>query len=241
MQAGYDFYYRLTNALGTCTKVKFVANSNTTSDKVFYTDANEVSSYIVTNGEWFEIHTSADEFLANEDCSYMFHNCQSLTLIDLSSLNTDYVKNMNQMFYDCQALTSLDLSNFNTRFVTNMNKMFYCPALTSLDVSNFNTANVTDMSYMFYECRALTSLDLSNFNTENVTSMYWMFVNCLSLASLDLSSFSFTSSPEVEYMLATGYPNEITVKVTEEGYNYLFDEIYDGYVKFVKPDGTDWE
>ena len=45
--------------------------------------------------------------------SYMFFECSSLTNIDLSSFNTQNVKNMSNMFYDCDSLTNINLSNFN--------------------------------------------------------------------------------------------------------------------------------
>ena len=57
---------------------------------------------------------------------------------------------MNHMFDNCSSLTSLDLSNFNTNYVTNMSYMFYnCSSLTSLNLSNFNTNNVKSLFLMF--------------------------------------------------------------------------------------------
>ena len=121
----------------------------------------------------------------------MFHNCKSLTSLDLSDFNTTNVTNMSSMFYGCRSLTSLDLSSFNTANVTNMGYMFRsCSSLTNLDLSSFNTAKVTNMASMFSNCSSLTSLDLSSFNTANVPGMGSMFFKCSSLTSLDLSSFN---------------------------------------------------
>ena len=50
--------------------------------------------------------------------SYMFINCKKLSNLDLSSFNTNNVKNMSGMFFDCQNLSNLDLSSFNTNNVT---------------------------------------------------------------------------------------------------------------------------
>ncbi len=179
------------------TKIKFVTNSVTTSEDVLV----EGSIYLVQNGQTLEIHTAADQFVANSDCQYMFsgknsnytsNNFKQIVSIDFGdNFNTQNVTDMTRMFYNCSALTSLDLSKFNTQNVTDMSVMFYnCSGLTSLDVSNFITQNVTDMSEMFSSCSGLTSLDLSKFNTQNVTSMGYMFASCSSLISLDLSNFN---------------------------------------------------
>ena len=88
--------------------------------------------------------------------SYMFYNCSSLKLIDLSLLNTSNVKNMSYMFYNCSSLKSIDLSSFNTSNVSDMSYMFsWCSSLKSLDLSSFNTNNVDDMNFIFFECRSL--------------------------------------------------------------------------------------
>ena len=123
--------------------------------------------------------------------NYMFCNCSSLTLLDLSNFKTDNNINMSCMFYNCSSLISLNLSKFNTVNVTDMSWMFCnCISLTLLDLSNFNTNNVNNMSSMFYNCSSLKTLDLSNFNTDNVTDMSWMFKNCSSLKNLNLSNFN---------------------------------------------------
>ena len=43
------------------------------------------------------------------DTSYMFYQCSSLTLLDLSLFNTSLVTNMQYMFYNCSSLISLDI------------------------------------------------------------------------------------------------------------------------------------
>lgn len=148
----------------------------------------------------------------------MFTKCTGLETLDLSSFNTEKVKNMyamfdgatnlrsiklpkgfigssvtdlNGMFRGCASLTELDLSGSNAEKVKNMGSMFYgCVALSNLNLSGFKTGSLTDMQYLFSSCQSLESLDLSGFNTENVTSMVSMFSQCSSLRSLDLSSFN---------------------------------------------------
>lgn len=150
------------------------------------------------------------------DMSYMFYECQNLTVLDTSGFDTANVTDMSYMFYDCSSLTSLDMSSFDTsnvtdlRYmlkgcssletvqlggldtgkVTSMSSMFEgCSALSSLDVSGFDTGNVLHMSSMFEGCSSLMSLDVSGFDTSNVTSMSSMFEECSSLTSLDVSGF----------------------------------------------------
>ena len=209
-------------------KIKFIANSNRTSEAKLVTDADGTVGYIVENGEYLEIHSSAGEFIANSSCvsmfegfeiisidfgenfntenvtdmDSMFYNCWLMTSLNVSSFNTENVTNMAWMFADCQALTSLDVSNFNTENVTDMSCMFYqCFALKPLNVSNFDTQKVTNMNSMFNACEALTSLDVTNFNTENVTDMSYMFDHCQALTSLDLLSFSFKNNVSTTDML----------------------------------------
>ena len=190
------------------TKIKFVTNSNATSESILVTDDDGTKGYLVANGEWLEIHTNASEFVAKEDCVYMFAGDVStspfgaLTDIEFGNkFNTSNVTNMGSMFVYCGSLTSLDLSSFDTSNVTNMKWMFArCISLASLDVSKFDTSNLTSMYSMFNGCSNLTSLDLSSFNTSNVKDMSCMFYSCSSLTSLDLSSFNTSNVTDMGYM-----------------------------------------
>ena len=190
-------------------KIKFITNSDVTSDSILVTDADGTKGYLVANEEWLEIHTYASEFVANGDCMSMFAGnyeatspfC-ALTHIDLGNkFNTSNVTNMGGMFVYCGSLTSLDLSSFDTSNVTNMEWMFAgCLRLTSLNVSSFNTLKVMSMNRMFAGCSNLNSLNLSKFNTSSVTDMTNMFLNCSSLTSLDLSSFNTSKVTTMERM-----------------------------------------
>ena len=135
------------------------------------------------------------------DMAYMFYNCRRISTINFTNFDTSKVTDMSYMFYYCYNAKTFDLSNFNTENVTNMAYMFYyCSGLTSLNVNHFNTENVTNMSYMFYRCYGLKSLDLSNFNTSNVTDMAYMFYQCYGFASLDLSNFNTENVTNMAYM-----------------------------------------
>ena len=147
------------------------------------------------------------------DMTNMFYSCSALTNLDVSSFDTSAVTDMSSMFYSCSSLTSLDLSSFDTSAVTSMTSMFYsCSSLTNLDVSSFDTSAVTSMYAMFNGCSALTSLDLSSFDTKSVTYMGYMFVGCRSLTSLDLSSFDTSAVTDMSYMFGGffGYCRSLT-------------------------------
>ena len=124
----------------------------------------------------------------------MFHNCRSLTQLDVSSLDTSAVTDMNGMFLRCEGLTGLDISSFDTANVTDMSCMFWeCRNLTSLTVSGLDTQSVTDMSYMFCACSCLTSLDISSFDTSGVVYMDWMFSECSKLTDLEVGTLETDS------------------------------------------------
>ena len=108
------------------------------------TDTDSNGKHEVTIGADNKIYASTGE--------YLFGYLTNLTSInDLQYLDTSKVTLMNSMFHNCSSLTNLNLSGFNTSNVTIMSAMFYgCSSLTSLDLSNFNTSNVKIMSGLFY-------------------------------------------------------------------------------------------
>ena len=161
--------------------------------------------------------------------SNMFGRCSGLTSLDLSSLDTGKVWEMNWMFYGCTSLMSLDLSSFNTGNVRDMSYMFFkCSSLTSLNLSNFDTGKVTSMRYMFNECYGLTSLNLSNFYTGNVTDMTHMFYNCSNLTILDLSSFITGNVKDMTHMFQ--YCSKLTKIIAGDGWST--EGIESGYSMF---------
>ena len=229
------------------TKIKFVTNSEQTSSSFIESnDGNGVVAYSINNGETFEIHTSADKFVVNEDCTAMFNwgdgNELNLTEIDFED-NVDFTPatTMEFMFATMTSLSTLDLSSFNTTNVANMYSMFAgCSSLTNLNLSSFNTENVTDMCAMFDGCNSLTTLNLTNFNTENVTDMCAMFYDCSNLTELDLRNFVFNEGTDFTNMFQGVGENAenrpISIFVTEEGKTILEQAetgINESYAKFV--------
>ena len=168
-----------------------------------------------------------DRVYMNDDSRQIFNNIINITDIDLSGLNTRYVKDMSFMFNNARSVVNLDLSNFKTSRVTSMINMFAYmgslknlnissfktknvksfsrmfmgdSSLQNLDLSNFDTTNVTDMGNMFSGASNLTSLDLGNFNTANVVNMQEMFKDCGNLTSLNVSSFDTAKVTNMQSM-----------------------------------------
>ena len=172
-------------------------NSNNTAFNI-YLNGNSIEDITPdSTGVW-----SYDLSGVNITSAYrMFSGCISLIEVDISSFDTEQIKNMEQMFNGCSNLTSLDFSSFNTSNVTNMTSMFNgCSNLTSLDFSSFNTSNVTNMTSMFNGCSNLTSLDLNNFDTSNVTRIGRMFWNCNNLTTINVSSFNTSKVTDMNGM-----------------------------------------
>ncbi len=182
-------------------KIKFIANSTTTSDDYIESgNGNGQKAYIVVNGEWVEIHTSAHKFTVNEECCFMFNwgipdeESEKISFDDIDfgdNFDTSAATDMWGMFATGFTFTKLDLSCFNTSNVESMYQMFEsCMNLKELDISSFNTENVMDMCQMFDGCASLESIDVSHFDTGNVWDMTAMFYGCSSLQKLDLSNFN---------------------------------------------------
>ena len=72
----------------------------------------------------------------------MFKDCTSLVSLDISSFNTQYVKNMELMFYRTNNLTDYKLPVFDVRSATEMRGMFGGSKIDSVKMNsaNFNSS-----------------------------------------------------------------------------------------------------
>ena len=212
------------------TLVKLLSHFGNIKDEHYYYD---MDIYEGVTPPWTEIGYRSQitqvEFvneIVPKYTSCWFRNCENITSLDLSKLDTSKVTDMSGMFYNCIVLTTLDLSNFDTSNVTDMNYIFYnCGALT-LNVSNFDTSNVTNMRYMFGYCSKLTNLNVSNFDTSSVTNMTGMFATCYALTNLDLSNFDTNAVQNYSYMFLNDYNTQVYIgdnwnsAMTESATNY---------------------
>lgn len=178
--------------------------------------------------------------------AYWFSSFQDLTTIKgIENLKTGNVTDMSAMFHECLTLTSIDVSNFDTRNVKNMEGMFTeCESLLSIDLRNFDTRNVENMGYMFSECDDIQTIDLSSFNTEKVTTMRAMFAHCNNaLKTLDLSCFNTSNVTDMRQMfyktplLTTVYVSEKWSTERVENGSDMFKECN----SIVGGSGTKWD
>ncbi len=115
---------------------------------------------------------------------YMFHNCTTISSIDLSSFTTDNVQSLHNMFRGCAGLTTIDLSTFNTSNVTDTGSMFKnCSKLVTVYVTDplgnntpagkgFVTDNITASSQMFSGCSKIVGGAGTTFNGGKVDKTY---------------------------------------------------------------------
>lgn len=92
-----------------------------------------------------------------------------LMLIKCLNINKN-ITNYATLFMNCENLTYVNTTYLDTSNVTSLDRTFYyCKSLTSLDLSSWNTNNVKDMYCLFYACTNLKFLNLSNWNMDKVT------------------------------------------------------------------------
>ena len=175
------------------------------------------------------------------DMSAMFHECLSLTSVDVRNFDTRNVKNMEGMFAECESLQSIDLGNFDTRNVENMLSMFAeCKTIQTIDLSSFNTEKVTTMAGMLGDCYLLTDVNVSSFNTSNVTDMKRMFYRSKVLTVLDLSNFNTSNVTNMKEMFSLS-PMLTTIYVSKEWSTEKVEKgenVFDGCNSIVGGGGT---
>ena len=160
----------------------------------------------------------------------MFSECEALTSVDLSNLNSDSICDMSSMFWGCKSLKTINfyefkaqnvtdmsylfsgckslekvyLSELNLDKVANMSNMFFgCGLLRNIELSNIkNTVNLTDISSMFSGCKSLTNINLSELITAKVTDMSYMFLGCKSLTHINLSKFNTENVTDMSWMFS---------------------------------------
>ena len=88
------------------------------------------------------------------------------------------------MFYDCSSIEIIDMSSCPEINSNNVSYMFYlCSKLKQINWGGLKI-KASSISYMFQGCEALETLDLSNMISEIVTSMNKTFNGCASLTNI---------------------------------------------------------
>ena len=166
-------------------------------EKVVFHPSFKTAQFEAIN-RWFLgfINLKDIEGLENFDMSQvvhaedLFHNCFSLTSLDLSSKDMSSLVYAEEMFEGCSKLKSLKMPKTSNK-LKNIQYLFcFCEALQSLDTSLMDTSGVEDMSGCFFSCNSMTILNLSDFDTSSVTTMAGMFQACENLKKLYICNFN---------------------------------------------------
>lgn len=187
-----------------------------------------------TGGGTYCYNSDTPVIYANQNSSQMFSALNFAYTIDLSSINTSEVTNMNSMFKGASSLYSLDLSRFDTRKVNDMSEMFSemhpgsRGANFALDLSSFNTQNVINMKGMFRGSTKFTGINMPNFNTSNVTDMSEMFSRFSGVTSLNLSSFDFQNVRDMNNMFSYSQIVNLVVSRFNTGNVLNFSHLFAG-------------
>lgn len=158
-----------------------------------------------------------------KDCSGLFSNCQGVTSVDLSELDTSETTTMEDMFYSCDSLQEINLDGINTSKVKNMKYMFgNCYAISQLNLSMLDTSQVTDMSNMFYECLGIEKIDMSKCITTNLTNTKMMFYIFADeggfrgkINEIDISSMDFSKVTQYDNMFGD-IPSDCLITVKDQ-------------------------
>ena len=170
----------------------------------FYTDQT-YSSYVSKNNLAGDIvvfdtnnYLKSTNTLAN-----FFSQCNNITSLDVSNLDTNNITNMALSFYYMPSIKSINLNNWNTSNVTNMESMFQSNCAPLLNINHFDTSNVIRFHQAFLGCKS-KSLDLSNWDTSNAENMYSMFSGC-ETKIIDISNFDTSNVTNMGSFISSSY------------------------------------
>lgn len=109
------------------------------------------------------------------DMQDMFSESGKLTSIDLSHMETRYVRSMGGMFMNCESLKELNLFNFNISFLEDVEAMFAgCSNLERIySTINWEMSDqITKSDNMFYGCEKLRGGNGTLFDPDYVDKRY---------------------------------------------------------------------
>ena len=171
---------------------------------VLQNSVNNASGVFTGNKDITSVKFNDGVSIANDNMSWMFHNCSNLINAPVIPAN---VTNMTSTFFICSNLVNAPVipakvTNMRSTFVgcsnlinapaipTNVIDMCYtfngCDNLINAPVI---PANVTNMCYTFNGCYSLINAPVI---PANVTNMAWTFGNCYSLINVPVISANVT-------------------------------------------------
>ncbi len=140
---------------------------------------------LTSTHRWFEGFSNLTSIIGLENLKMdgvtitgnMFDGCSSLTLLDLSSWNTENVTYLGSMFDNCSSLKEINLSGWKVGSVTYMNYMFSnCSSLVTIYVDDNwmldQTGQVTGWQYVFNGCESLVGGNGTHFDSNHIDTGY---------------------------------------------------------------------
>ena len=119
--------------------------------------------------------------LTNDIFVKLFENCKNLKSLSFNSYKkNDLIKmtSMEDMFFNCEGLTSLDISNLDTSYIEDLDMAFgKCHSLKTLDLSKNKFENVLNATGVFSFCYSITSINLDT-NFPRLKVFDHAFYNC---------------------------------------------------------------
>lgn len=132
----------------------------------------------------------------------LFHFCQSISSLDLSSwdINKSKTINMNNMFNGMHTLTTIgDISSWGGIKPSNMSHIFAnCYLLDGINISEWDVYAVQNMGNIFSDCHNITYLDLSNWNTHSLTVLEFAFTRCYNLQNIGVDNWDVSQVASLE-------------------------------------------
>jgi surface protein len=137
---------------------------------IFSVSTTTPTSVDVSNWRWNGASTSFTD---------VFRGRTTITTLNVTTWDVDYIQNFANIFLDSTGLTTLDVSRWNTMSATTFASAFKsCTALTPLVVGNWDTRSVQSFASTFQSMTASGALpapNTLNWNTTRVTTTASMF------------------------------------------------------------------
>lgn len=124
-----------------------------------------------------------------------FEYCRNMEELNLSGIKTSSnLERTSGMFHDCEKLKTIDLSSFDLSGLIYADGMFTgCRALETIKLGNNKPLNIEHISSLFYECNNIKELDLSGWGVSKANSMSQFVRNCSNLVTLNLSGWDMSN------------------------------------------------
>lgn len=175
---------------------------------------------------------------------FMFHKCESLSMLDLSNMNMPNNTEFEAMFARCSNITSIDITGWNTSKAKNIGGVFLgCKNLIEIKgIGDIDTGSVVFADNIFNGCESLTEdaiEGISGWNTGGFKYIQNMFTDCFNIVKLDLSKWNtsncidvrelFLGCKSIKYINLSGFN-----VMNAEKYDNMFDNNEDLIVLYNK-------